>query len=125
MGRDILTLQLGWPLGMPLARKLEPALWEIRTRLEHATARVLFTVRDESIVLLHGFIKKTQKAPADDLRLARQRLECQSASIFDPGSACDFDPPAGVVRSGVERSLWLDSGYAWYWWGRDRRSWGI
>lgn len=75
IGRDILTVQLGWHLGMPLARKLEPALWEIRTRLEHVTARVLFTVRDDSIVLLHRSIKKTQKTPAADLRLARRRLE--------------------------------------------------
>ena len=75
IGRDITTLQLGWPLGMPLARKLGPGLWEIRTRLEQSIARVLFTVKDDSIVLLHGYIKKTQKMPARDLQLARRRLE--------------------------------------------------
>lgn len=75
IGRDIATLQPGWPLGMPLARKLEPGLWEIRTRLDSSIARVLFTVRNDSIVLLHGYIKKTQKTPARDLRLARRRLE--------------------------------------------------
>jgi len=75
IGRDIATLQLGWPLGMPLARKLGPGLWEIRTRLDNSIARVLFTVRNDSIVLLHGYIKKTQKTPARDLQLARRRLD--------------------------------------------------
>ena len=75
IGQDIATLQLGWPLGMPLARKLEPEIWEIRSRLNHSIARILFTVRKDSIVLLHAFIKKTQKTPARELRLARQRLE--------------------------------------------------
>jgi len=75
IGRDIATLQLGWPLGMPLARKLGPRLWEIRTKLNNSIARVLFTVKEDSIVLLHGFIKKTQKTPIRDLKLARRRLQ--------------------------------------------------
>lgn len=75
VGRDIATLQLGWPLGMPLARKLGPRLWEIRTRLNNSIARVLFTVKEDSIVLLHGFIKKAQKTPIRDLKLARRRLQ--------------------------------------------------
>lgn len=58
IGSDIKTVQFGWPLGMPLVRKLEPGLWEIRSRVDQRTARVLFTVVDEKIVLLHGFIKK-------------------------------------------------------------------
>ena len=73
IGQDIATLQLGWPLGMTLARKLEPGIWEIRTRLSHSIARVMFTVREDSIVLLHAFIKKTEKTPGRDLRLARRR----------------------------------------------------
>ena len=75
IGQDIATLQLGWPLGMPLARKLEPEIWEIRSRLNDSIARILFTVRKDSIVLLHAFTKKTQKTPARDLRLARRRRE--------------------------------------------------
>ena len=75
IGRDILTLQLGWPLGMPLARKLEDGLWEIRSRLNTVNARIIFTVRNDTIVLIHGFIKKTGKTPKRDLRLARQRME--------------------------------------------------
>ncbi len=75
IGRDVLTLQLGWPLGMPLARKLEDSLWEIRSRLNSVNARIIFTVRNDKIVLIHGFIKKTRKTPHQDLRLARQRME--------------------------------------------------
>ena len=75
IGRDILTLQLGWPLGMPLARKLEDGLWEIRSRLKTVNARIIFTVRNDTIVLIHGFIKKSRKTPTRDLRLARQRME--------------------------------------------------
>jgi len=38
-------------------------------------ARLLFFVRDGRIGVVHGFIKKTQKTPADDLELARQRMK--------------------------------------------------
>jgi len=59
---------------MPLARKMETDLWEVRSRLGNRTARVIFTVQDNMMVLLHGFIKKSQKTPAADLATARRRL---------------------------------------------------
>ncbi len=74
IGDDLKTAQYGWPLGMPLIGKLEPGLWEVRSRLGDRIARVLFTVEDDTMVLLHGFIKKSQKTPLQDLQLARQRL---------------------------------------------------
>ena len=74
IGQDIKTAQYGWPLGMPLIRKLEPGLWEVRSHIAQGIARVIFTVADEVMVLLHVFIKKTQKTPLEDLRIARQRL---------------------------------------------------
>ena len=73
IGEDIKTVQFGWPLGMPLVRKQESDLWEVRSRLHHRIARILFTVEDELMVLLHSFIKKTQKTPKRDLALARER----------------------------------------------------
>ncbi len=73
MGEDIKTVQLGWPLGMPLVRKMEPGLWEIRSHLSDGIARVLFTVIDADMVLLHGFIKKVQRTLREDLRTAQQR----------------------------------------------------
>jgi phage-related protein len=74
IGEDIKTVQFGWPVGMPVARKLGLGLWEIRVGLERATARVLFTVFNDSIVLLHGFIKKSRRTPLEDLALAKERL---------------------------------------------------
>lgn len=74
IGEDIKLVQFRWPLGMPLVRKLEADLWEVRSHLTHGQiARVLFTVQGEEMILLHGFIKKSQKTPPDELHLARQR----------------------------------------------------
>lgn len=74
IGEDIKLVQFRWPLGMPLVRKIEADLWEVRSHLSGGRiARVLFTVRSTEMALLHGFIKKTQKTPANDLQLARER----------------------------------------------------
>lgn len=73
IGEDIKTVQFGWPLGMPVVRKLEPGLWEVRSRLNNRIARVFFTMHQEKMVLLHGVIKKSQRTPTTDLNVARQR----------------------------------------------------
>ncbi len=73
-GEDIKTVQFGWPLGMPLVRKLDKGLWEVRVRLPDGIARVLFTTGERRMILLHGFIKKSQKTPREDLELAKTRL---------------------------------------------------
>lgn len=75
MGEDIKTVQFGWPLGMPLVRSLGGGIWEVRTRLENRIARVLFVMEDSTMVLLHGFIKKTASTPQTDLELAKDRLK--------------------------------------------------
>lgn len=75
IGHDLKTAQYGWPLGMPLIRKIEAELWEVRTRLQDRIARVIFTVEGDKMVLLHGLIKKAEKLPLQDLQLARQRLQ--------------------------------------------------
>ncbi len=74
LGEDIKTVQFGWPLGMPLVRKLVAGLWEVRSRLPGRIARVTFTADAGQMVLLHGFIKKSQKTPVEDLELAKNRL---------------------------------------------------
>jgi phage-related protein len=74
IGRDVKTAQYGWPLGMPLIRKVTPRLWEVRSHVTAGIARVLFTVDGGTMVLLHSFAKKSQKMPAADLRVAQQRL---------------------------------------------------
>lgn len=74
LGQDIKTIQLGWPLGMPLVRSLENGLWEIRSNLESKRiARMIFFMHQETIVLLHGFIKKTQKTARKNIDLALTR----------------------------------------------------
>jgi len=74
IGEDIKTAQLGWPLGMPLIRKIQKDLWEVRTTLDSGIARVFFTVDGEYMILLHGFIKKSQKTPQQELKTALERL---------------------------------------------------
>ena len=73
IGTDIKEVQLGWPLGMPLVRKMEKDLWEVRSHLEGRIARVLFTVMVGHMVLLHAFIKKAQKTPRSELDTGRAR----------------------------------------------------
>lgn len=78
IGEAINDVQIAWPVGMPLVRKLERALWEIRTKIPPADiARVIFSVADapKAIILLHGFIKKSQKTPQHDLDTAKQRFK--------------------------------------------------
>ena len=74
IGEDIKTVQFGWPLGMPLVRKIEKGLWEVRIHLDNRIARILFTANEGMMVLLNGFIKKSQKTPASELKVAKQRM---------------------------------------------------
>jgi phage-related protein len=74
IGEDMKTIEYGWPIGMPLVRKMDTNLWEVRCHISGGQiARVLFTVYEDIMVLLHGFIKKSQKTPNKDLTLAKQR----------------------------------------------------
>ncbi|NKB72498.1 MAG: type II toxin-antitoxin system RelE/ParE family toxin [Candidatus Latescibacteria bacterium] len=74
IGEHIKTVQYGWPLGMPVVRKLARGLWEIRVPLNRRIARIIFTLENNIILLLHGFIKKSQKIPTADLTTAKRRL---------------------------------------------------
>ncbi|MDP2432302.1 MAG: type II toxin-antitoxin system RelE/ParE family toxin [Pseudomonadota bacterium] len=73
IGEDIKTVQFGWPLGMPLVGHLGGDIWEVRIKLENRIARVV--LEGQTMVLLHGFIKKQQATPKPDLDLARDRLK--------------------------------------------------
>ena len=74
VGQDLMRAQWRWPVGMPLCRAMGQGLWEIRTDLpSNRIARVLLCLHAGSLVALHGFIKKTQKTPDDELALARKR----------------------------------------------------
>lgn len=74
VGQDISDAEYGWPVGMPLCRKLGQGLYEIRSDLSSGRiARVIFYPAGPHMILLHGFIKKTQKTPAADIALAVKR----------------------------------------------------
>lgn len=74
MGFDIALVEFGWPIGMPTCRALSSGLWEVRTNLSGGRiARVIFCIVPGTIVLLHGFVKKTQKTPQRELDLAQKR----------------------------------------------------
>jgi phage-related protein len=74
IGQDLMRVQFRWPVGMPLCRPLGDGLWEVRSALPSSRiARMLFAVQQGRILVLHGFIKKTQKTPDEDLALARRR----------------------------------------------------
>lgn len=81
IGEDIKTVQFGWPLGMPLVRKLGKELWEVRVHLVNRIARVLFTVVEHTMVLLHGFIKKSQAMPVEELATAKRRLQLLRSTL--------------------------------------------
>ena len=77
IGDDICTAQFGWPIGMPLCRSIEgrKGLWEIRSNLsDRRIARVFFCFHESSMVLLHGFIKKSKKTPNKELEVAEKRM---------------------------------------------------
>jgi len=75
IGTQIKEVQWGWPIGMPLVRKLEEGLFEIRVPLSETDriARILFGLDKNKMVLLHGFIKKSQKIPGNEKKIAHQR----------------------------------------------------
>jgi phage-related protein len=71
-----MRVQFGWSIEMPLVRSLKDGLWEVRSSLpSQRIARVLLCFHEETLMVLHGFIKKTQKTPAEDLELAKRRMK--------------------------------------------------
>lgn len=75
VGLDLMRVQYRWPVGMPLCRSLKEGLWEVRTSLpSRRISRVLFCAVGGELVVLHAFVKKTQKMPADELVIARARM---------------------------------------------------
>src|SRR5580700_3047813 len=76
IGTDLATIQVGWPIGMPLCRSLGAGLWEVRSRLSgNRIARLVFFVAKDRVGVVHGFIKKTQKTPAAEIDIAQARMK--------------------------------------------------
>lgn len=74
IGEDLQRVQYRWPVGMPLCRALGDGLWEVRTSLSGKTiSRVFICFHDGVLYALHGFLKKTQRTPGEELAIARKR----------------------------------------------------
>lgn len=68
--------EFGANLGMPHSRSMSEGLFELRVKSQEGIARVFYcTLVGKRIVMLHGFIKKTQKTPAKEAKLARKRMK--------------------------------------------------
>ena len=66
----------GADLRMPHSRALGDGLFELRCKGAEGIGRAFYcTVSGRQIVILHGFIKKTQETPSDELRIGRKRLK--------------------------------------------------
>jgi phage-related protein len=66
----------GPDLGMPHTRAMGQGLFELRLKAAEGIARVFYcAVIDRKIVMLHQFVKKTEKTPARELELARRRMK--------------------------------------------------
>src|SRR4051794_31857256 len=76
VGRMLMTLEFGWPVGMPLSRPMGRGLHELRADLEEQRrARVFFYVDSQQrLILLHAFVKKTRATPERELEIARNRM---------------------------------------------------
>lgn len=75
IGEDVKTVQEGFPMGMPLVRSLGSGLWEVRSNITgKRIARILFFHHTDKLILLHGFVKKTQKTPNTEINKALDRL---------------------------------------------------
>jgi len=71
---------------MPVVEKLYNGVWEVRTNLKDKISRILFTMYEGKMIILHGFIKKTRKTPIDDLNLAIKRMkELKRHTIISKG----------------------------------------
>ncbi|MBA1446420.1 MAG: type II toxin-antitoxin system RelE/ParE family toxin [Chromatiales bacterium] len=76
VGHDIGLVEFAWPVGMPACRPLRDGLREVRSNLtDGKNGRVIFCIIQGKMVLLLGFIKKTQKTPNKNLKLALKRMK--------------------------------------------------
>ena len=76
VGADIMSVEMLWPIGYPTVKKVDKNLWEVRSNIsDKKISRIFFTISGNRMILLHGFIKKTQKLPKEDFDLAKKRRD--------------------------------------------------
>lgn len=82
INNDIRTVEYGWPIGMPVCRPLGNGISEVRTSLQNRISRVLFYIDQRGkMVLLHGFLKKTNTTPTSDLDVAETRKKAHEKLV--------------------------------------------
>ena len=70
---DFLEL-FGSQLGMPHTKKITNRLFELRVRGQQEI-RIFYTFRNKIVVLLHGFVKKSDKIPRKEINIAINKLQ--------------------------------------------------
>ena len=71
-----LLLEFGPSLRMPHSRPMGGGLFELRPRGAEGIGRALYCyLAGQRVIILHGFVKKSERTPASDLRIARGRME--------------------------------------------------
>ena len=73
--RDIKYMQYTWPWKMPLIKPLGGGLMELRSKLKNRQVRIFLILHEGRIILLHGFVKKTQKTPPNEIDIALKRAK--------------------------------------------------
>jgi phage-related protein len=69
-------MEYGPNLGLPHTAAFGSGLFELRLKGVEGIARVFFcTLVKQEIVMLHSFIKKSQKTPDREIKFARQRMK--------------------------------------------------
>ena len=73
--RELLE-KYGADLRLPHSRAMGGGLFELRPKGREGIARVFYcTAVGRTIVILHSFVKKTQKTPPNELKIAQKRLK--------------------------------------------------
>ena len=71
-----LMLQFGANLGLPHTKAIKSGLFELRVKSKEGLARVFFCTKiGKKIVMLHSFIKKSQKTPKNEINIAKSRMK--------------------------------------------------
>jgi len=67
--------EFGANLGMPHTKALDGGLFELRVKGKEGIARVFFCTKiGKKIIMLNSFVKKSQKTPKNQLRIAKTRM---------------------------------------------------
>ncbi len=70
-----LMIEFGSNLGLPHTKAIENGLFELRVKSQEGIARVFFCTKiGKKIIMLHSFIKKSQKTPKKEIKIAKTRM---------------------------------------------------